>query len=251
MEEKAPGWYVDERGDLRWWDGSGWTGHAHSPSDEADAVAGAGSADDPARAVQASAAGGTGRAGVALAESSAAPHTHGADDAARSSKERSRRRWIVWGSLIAGGLVIGGILAVVIPAILGFFADSAEERAAAAAVQGYDAAWAEADCAELEASTTVGLREFLGYTDCALFEADAQIFRDSVQDYEQRVTNTTKRDDGAYEVRTEESYLNLIGPEGEPLAEPEPFLYRYTYVVVPEGDGWVIDDFYSEDLQSE
>lgn len=237
MDERPPGWYVDDDGDLRWWYGSGWTGHAHTASEDeenatvatprSDAVAASSGASAPA---------------VAVADPEAP---------ARTSPDARRRRWIFWGALIAGGLVVGVVLANVIPAVVGFFAGSEEERAATAAVRGYDEAWADADCAQLEASTTPALRDIIGYPDCALFEEDAALFRETVRDYEQTVTGVTRRSDGSFEVRTDESYLNLVGADGELLADPEPTLYRYGYVVVQVDDRWLVDDTYSIDLPAE
>lgn len=242
MDERSPGWYVDERGDLRWWDGQGWTGHVHTPSDVPEAGPGT---PDAAASLPGSASGpayGSASAGVAVAERTAP---------AASPVRPQRPRWILWTVLVVVGLLVGVVVAVVVTLVSDAVRASEQERAAVAAVEGYDAAWGDADCARFEASTTAELRESLGYADCAVFVQDAEIFGETVQNYEQSVTTVTRRDDGTVAVRTEESYLNLVGAEGEALAEPEPFLLEYEYVVVPVGEQWLINDFYyPEDAQT-
>lgn len=239
MDDRPPGWYVDDGGDLRWWDGQAWTGHVHTPSDVAEGEPGS---TPDATGPTPGTVSGSGASTVAVAERTESPV---------SPARPARPRWILWAILIAAGLLVGVIVAVVVSLVSDAVAASEDERAAVAAVQGYDAAWGEADCAKFEASTTPDLRESLGYSDCAVFEQDAGIFGETVQNYEQSVTTVTRRDDGTVAVRTEESYLSLFGAEGEQLAEPEPFLVEYEYVVVPMGEQWLINDFYyPEDAQT-
>ena len=53
MATKPPGWYDDERGALRWWDGAQWTEHVQTPDPEPETTDAAASAPAEASDVDA------------------------------------------------------------------------------------------------------------------------------------------------------------------------------------------------------
>lgn len=279
MSTTPPGWYDDGHGALRWWDGSQWTDHVHAagqaPSAEADAPAPAAdatgaaapAADAPTPAADATGAAvpqapayppaypgaptGAAPAGAAGTATPARPGTPseavpphpGAPAAPGEAAPRKSRLWILW-VVLGGVLLLVVVLAVIlIPLAVGWFSSAAggDDRArAVAAVELYDDAWSEADCEAYERSTTQAYRESLSITDCETFAAQAEAFGQSTDEYELEITGVDVGDD-VIEVVTLETYLSLYDEQGQELAEPEPVRDELRYVLVPEGDRWLID----------
>ncbi|MCR2783785.1 MULTISPECIES: DUF2510 domain-containing protein [unclassified Microbacterium] len=215
MSTTPPGWYDDGSGTQRWWDGSAWTEHVQPQA--------------PA-----------GYPGYAGQTPQSSPSSPGAP--AQKSK-----LWIVF--VVLGVVVIGLIVlaAVFIPRIISALvptegaAGGDAERAAIVTVERYDEAWNEADCALYFASTTEDYRTAVGMTDCAAFEAEAEIFGESTDEYEIAV-DSVEREDDVITVMTTETFLSLIDENDQPLATPEAVSTPYEYTLVPAGDGWAIDD---------
>src|SRR5688572_15011097 len=95
---KAPGWYDDGRGELRWWDGTQWTEHVQTPDpDPADGA-------EPMLPPE-----------LADAEGPA-DYEEGEGGAFLSATEPTRSRlWIVW--VVAGVVLLGIVitLSVLVP----------------------------------------------------------------------------------------------------------------------------------------
>jgi hypothetical protein len=238
MSTTPPGWYDDGHGALRWWDGAQWTDRVHAegqvPSGEAATAAPAAPAAAPAADT----------AGAAVEQAPAYPTAYpGGPAAPGQAAPRKSRLWILW-VVLGGVLLLVVVLAVIlIPLAVGWFSSAAggDDRArAVAAVELYDDAWSEADCEAYERSTTQAYRESLSITDCETFAAQAEAFGQSTDEYELEITGVEARDD-VIEVVTLETYLSLYDEQGQELAEPEPVRDELRYVLVPEGDRWLID----------
>jgi hypothetical protein len=264
MTTTPPGWYDDGRGALRWWDGAQWTEHVHAPQavtgPTPDATAAPLLADTAAAASDAPAQ----PAGYAAAPGyPGAPHAPahpgypgeapfaaapGFAPAAPAAPAKKSKLWILW--VVLGGLVLilAIIAALLIPALIGWFGGGTsavggddDERAAVAAVERYDDAYEDGDCAAFEMSTTPAYRDGFGYTDCASFEGFASTFDEQTDDYELTVTGVRTVQDDLIEVTTRETYLSLADGEGNPLATPEQVTDILKYSVVPSDGGWAID----------
>ena len=280
MTTTPPGWYDDGHGAMRWWDGAQWTEHVAQPDpepsadapteaeivaasvreDETDAAAGASPAQ-PGSPAQAGAYAaqpvdqvgfpphpGDPAAYLAAHPGYGAPGYPGGGFTAATEPTRSSKLWIVW--LVLGLVLLGIVIAaaVLIPILLmnaatsgaGGAAGSEAERAAVAAVELYDEAWQDADCDAFEASTTDEFRASSGIGDCDSFVTEAELFDDSVEEYEVRVDDVVS-EQGAITVTTTETYLTVLDDTGEPLETPEPMSVVYTYTVVTVDGEWAID----------
>lgn len=272
MTTTPPGWYDDGHGAMRWWDGSQWTEHVAQPDPEpsadapteAEIVAASAASAQPATATDAASA-----ADPAQPAASYPPHpgdpvaylaahpgyeTPGYPGVAApaggfvaaTEPRRSSKLWILW--LVLGLVLLGIVIAaaVLIPILFlsaatsGAAGGSDDERSAVAAVELYDEAWQDADCDAFETSTTDEFRASSGIGDCASFEAEAELFDDSVEDYEMRVDEVSS-DQGTITVTTTETYLTVLDDAGEPLDTPEPMSVTFTYTVVAVDGEWAID----------
>jgi hypothetical protein len=124
------------------------------------------------------------------------------------------------------------VAAFVFSAAFSGLLDRADLTAAERAVKALDAAYANGDCDAFEAVTTDDARgDILGKNyDCDAFEAAAEALVDGDEyAYSVSVLRSAKFDDEIV-VKTRESF----GDE-----TPE----RYSYVLVNEGAGWVIDKY--------
>ncbi len=165
-----------------------------------------------------------------------------------ATEPRKSKLWIVW--VVLGVVLLGIVIAaaVLIPlAILNFSganggAQSSDEQAAVAAVELYDDAWQDGDCDDLTASTTSSFRDANGFTDCADFESQAEVFDDSVDDYEVHVTDVETVGD-EITVTTNETYTGLVDENGDKI-DPVQNSEVYHYTVISSGGAWVIDDVY-------
>jgi hypothetical protein len=260
MSTTPPGWYDDGRGALRWWDGTSWTEHVHTAPDQAPAVSDAApgpeaaAASPPARQAPADPSAGSGTPAYpaqypGAPDPGAAPGYPGqpGGPAAPDAPRKKSKLWILW--VVLGGVVVLVIVLAVllIPLVVGWFTSSAttggsaDETRAVQAVELYDDAWDEADCDAYEESTTEAYRESIALTDCTTFEAEARAFGESTDDYELEVTGVEATGEERIEVVTLETYQRLFDDEGEPLDEPQAVEDTLRYVLVPEGDRWVID----------
>ncbi|WP_439593566.1 DUF2510 domain-containing protein [Microbacterium sp.] len=237
MTPMPPGWYDDQRGALRWWDGTQWTEHVATPDPEP--AAGAEAIDEiiPLELQEEHPSGypGAGASGAFVA----------ATEPAKS------KLWILWVVLGVVLLCIVVAAAVVIPLLFlsltrgsaggeSVAPDGQAQTAAVAAVELYDEAWQNADCDALTESTTQRFREDNGLTDCDDFVENAQAFAEGFDDYVLTVTDVTE-DGGAVSVETRESYVTYIDDQGQLVEEPIPGSVDWTYTVVQEGDRWAVD----------
>lgn len=271
MATTSPGWYDDGRGALRWWDGAQWSEHVQTPDAEPLESAGAtaagmsaessaGSADLPASpgSAASSAAGPT---PFELApDSGDAPtvppgYPGGFEGGATPSgafisatEPKKSKAWIVW--VVIGVVLLGLVVlaTVLIPIAIGMFGSAAgggsqdeDQAAAVAAVEQYDEAWATGDCEKFEQATTEGFRQVLEIPDCASFTAASQGFVDSVEDYQLTVTSVQNDTDEQITVITSETYTSMVDADGNPTDVAQPYEDNYAYIVIPDDDGWVID----------
>ncbi|WP_446723908.1 hypothetical protein, partial [Microbacterium sp. CPCC 204701] len=179
---------------------------------------------------------------------SGAPGYPGGGFTAATDQRSGSKLWILW--LVLGLVLLGIVIAaaVLIPILLmsaatsgaGGGAGSDDERAAVAAVELYDDAWQDADCDAFEASTTDEFRASSGIGDCDSFVAEAEVFDDSVDEYEVRIDDVATEQD-AITVTTTETYVTVLDDTGEPLDAPEPMSVAYTYTVVAVEGEWAID----------
>jgi len=273
MATTPPGWYDDGHGAMRWWDGTQWTEHVAQPDAEtaADApteaeIVAASEAGEAAAAAQVDPAAAAGARLPSPAETPAyQPYATtpppadgvfpgfegsggGAFTAATEPRQGRSKLWILW--LVLGIVLLGIVvaLAVLIPLLLlgnaagggsGSAAETADEKAAVAAVEQYDDAWQNGDCDAFEASTTEQFRAEAAFADCAAFQSEAAAFEASFDDYTVRIDDVVTQD-GAILVTTTESYTALIDAEGNPT-DPTEGATVYHYTIVPVGDGWAID----------
>ncbi|MDZ8171788.1 DUF2510 domain-containing protein [Microbacterium xanthum] len=248
MTATPPGWYDDGHGALRWWDGIQWTEHVHvaEPIETAAPVAHDGG--EPVDTRPEAPASPDADALVSGQPPEGYPGAGVGGAFISATEPKTSRLWIVW---VVVGVVLLGIVAlaaVFIPLALGMMqgggssaGDSPDERAAVATVQTYDDAWRTGDCDAYEASTTESFRDYLGIPDCESFQTSAAEFGATTSGYELTVTSIDT--DGAQIVlQTRETYLSSVDEAGAPLPEPEPARDDYTYVLVAEGDAWLIDD---------
>lgn len=257
MTNLPPGWYDDGRGALRWWDGAAWTEHVAAPDPEP--VAGAAPEPEGIDALPPE---------LAYAEptvplvppyaaspgypGSAAPS--GVFAAATQPQKSKTWIWVVAGIALLAIVVAAAVLIPVLllgAAVNGNSSSAGtpvpvaptdqDEDAAVAVVELYDDAWQSVDCDKFFASTTESFRTLIQLADCATFEAEAQAFGDSVQNYSLTVTGIESAESGIT-VRTSETYESFYDEEGNPVDPPVPFEDNYTYSLVPQADGWAIDN---------
>ncbi|GAA2009779.1 DUF2510 domain-containing protein [Microbacterium ulmi] len=255
-----PGWYDDGHGAVRWWDGGAWTAHVQPPTAVPVAIPGATPSQGPG-ATPSQRHPGTapqGHVGTApqgypgAVPQSAVPsgagtappgHAAAADPPARPTS----RIWILW--VVIGVVVLGLVAAAVaaIPFLISVLTGGSaapatdDERASVAAVQLYDRAWQDVDCAAYQAATTDYFRSEYGFADCAEFEEQVTLFAEATIDYDVAVTSI-RRTDEAVVVGTSESYSFVIDDDGRPLDEPEDVVDVYEYTVVDDGGTWRIDE---------
>ncbi len=167
---------------------------------------------------------------------------------------KKSRVWVIPVIIIGAVVVLIALVAILIPMLVGLFASTTttaggtsvegstgDERAAATAVEDYDDAWDDADCALLERVTTADFRTFQGLDDCEVFVATAEQFDAAADDYEVTVTDITAGD-GFITVVTEETFLQVVGEDGSELDTPLPGSVSYVYTLVNEDGVWLIDD---------
>ena len=165
-------------------------------------------------------------------------HVHAPDAAASAPAQKpASKLWILW--VVIGVVVLGFIVVAVtvIPLVIGLLAGGgadSDQDAAVAAVQGYDDAWQTADCDEFFAVTSADFRTSNELADCETFEATSENFQDSVIDYTVAVDDVTT-DGDTITVDTTETYTDAADEEAGPGS------YAYRYVLVQDGDAWVID----------
>lgn len=142
---------------------------------------------------------------------------------------RPKRRVLPW---IIGGAVLLVLVAaalvtwfVVLPLVNGGSSDGPRET-----VLAYDEAYDEADCALYQSVTTTAFQEALAPT-CADFEAAAQSFLESYEEYDVAVDEVDVAGDTAT-VTTTESWML----DGESSSQ------EYVYTLVRDGGSWRIDD---------
>lgn len=170
--------------------------------------------------------------------------------AATEPRRSKSKLWILW--VVLGVVLLGIVIAaaVVIPLLFLSATSSSnagqtdDERAAVSAVELYDDAWQDADCDALTAATTEDFRTENGYTDCAVFEQEAEAFDEGVEDYEIRVTSVETIGDQIV-VMTTESYTELVDGSGNPI-EPTPGSSEYEYTVIESDGEWLIDSLFTE-----
>lgn len=140
---------------------------------------------------------------------------------------RPRHRALPW---IIGGIAVALVVAaglvvwlVVLPLVSG------PPRGPQDAVLSYDQAYDEADCALYQSITTPTFQEALAPT-CADFEAAAQSFLDSYEEYDVAV-DATEVTGGTATVTTTESWV----------LDGESYSQQYVYALVLDGDRWLID----------
>ncbi|GAA1935863.1 hypothetical protein GCM10009775_29670 [Microbacterium aoyamense] len=240
MTSMPPGWYDDQRGALRWWDGTQWTEHVATPDPEPEAGA------EPIDEIIPPELQDEYPAGYPGAEAT------GPSGAFVAATEPAKSKlWILW--VVLGVVLLGIVIAAAVALPLLFLSltrgsaggDSVApqgdaQAAAVAAVELYDEAWQTADCGLLEESTTQAFREDNGLTDCADFTENAQAFAEGFDEYVLTVTGVSE-DDDVVSVDTRESYVTYIDDEGELVEEPIPGEVEWTYTVVQEGDRWAVD----------
>jgi hypothetical protein len=157
---------------------------------------------------------------------------------------------VVIGVVLIGLVVLAAVLIPVLISLFGSAAtgggssgdDGDDEAAAVAAVELYDEAWATGDCEKFEASTTQSFREASQIPDCESFAAASQGFVDSVDDYELTVVSVETDNDQQITVITAETYTSMFDEEGNPTDEALPYEDDWAYVLIPAGDGWVINE---------
>lgn len=261
MTSMPPGWYDDGHGALRWWDGTQWTEHVATPDPEP--VTGHDpDADQPTAVLPPElaepqpVAASPQYAGEAPAGAYPGGYPGGFPGGAApagafvaATEPAKSKLWIVW--VVLGVVLLGIVIAaaVLIPLLfltLGSGGGSNggatdDEAAAVAAVELYDEAWREVDCDKYVASTTEDFREGIGLPDCADFEPSAQEFSDSVENYVLTVTDI-QNDGSSITIETSETYGSFIDDEGNVVDESIPVEDRWTYILVPAGDGWAIDE---------
>lgn len=250
MSTTPPGWYDDGNGVTRWWDGEAWTQHVQPVAAGVEPAVGA-AVESEASAAPASV---PAAASVPVAAPASAPEIFAQGDAAGypgyapvpvDAPAKKSKLWILF--VVLGVIVVGLIVlaALFIPRLIGMVSGGASgssdaQRAAVAVVEQYDDAWNGAECEDFLATTTESFRTSLGLTDCAAFEAQADIFGETTDEYELTVTSVSESS-GTILVLTTESFLSSVDDNGEPLATPEPVSYPYEYTLVPAGNGWAID----------
>ena len=167
-----------------------------------------------------------------------------------ATEPKKSKLWILW--VVIGVVLLGIVIlaAVLIPLAIGMLgagagggteADSADEAAAVAAVELYDEAWATADCEKFQTSTTETFRQSSQLPDCETFVLASQEFAETVDDYELTVTSVESEGDEQITVTTSETYTSLVDDQGNPTDGALSYEDRWTYIVVPAGDGWAID----------
>lgn len=247
MTSMPPGWYDDQRGALRWWDGTQWTEHVATPDPEpapgAAPTADGGSIDEiiPPELQEHDPA----------ATPAGYPGADGGGAFVAATEPAKSKLWILW--VVLGVVLLGIVIAaaVIIPLLFlsltrgsagaeSVAPDGEAQTAAVAAVELYDVAWREVDCEAFLQSTTLNFREDQGLTECADFEEQAQGFADSVEDYVIRVTSV-EDETGGVEVQTLESYLGYYDENGELVDEPVPYEDEWIYHVVEEDGRWAVD----------
>lgn len=201
-----PGWYDDGHGALRWWDGGGWTEHVQP----------------------------------------------GASPRAPQPAKPASKLWIVWVviAVVVAGIVLAAIVAIpqIVRLASGIGAalpSSGSEGAAVAAVQLYDDAWQQVECAKYEESTTQAYRDDFGFAACADFEAEAESFASGTDQYVLVITGVTREGDSIV-VETSETYVVTADETGQALDEPEPASDVLHYTVVDDGGTWRIDQVVGE-----
>jgi hypothetical protein len=107
-------------------------------------------------------------------------------------------------------------------------------------VQRYDDAWANADCAALEESTTEAFRTSQGFDDCAAFQEDANQLNAVVDNYVVSVTDVSSESETTIVVTTSETFDQITDDNGDPQ-DPVPGEFAYVYTVIDEGGVWLID----------
>lgn len=228
MTQTPPGWYDDGRGALRWWDGAAWSEHVAEPGNVTT------DADDALP--------------PELAELGT-DETSGGAFAAATAPQKSRL-WILW--VVLGVVLLGIVIAAAVAIPLLFLSlasraggavapQGAAQEAAVEAVHDYSDAWLDGDCDDYFDATTEAFQQLEGIASCADFEEASPLFAETVTDYRVTITGVTE-EGGAIEVETREDYGALVDLDGEPVAEPEPYQDVWTYVLVPVGDDWAIDE---------
>lgn len=221
MTQAPAGWYPQPDGTQRYWDGSTWTEHI-SP---AAGPAAAQPAAQPAAAVEPQPV----FAATPAPSAMAVPGPAEPLGVAPMGMETQTKKRKVWPWLVGAGVLILLLIAAVIVAVV-MFAKNVMDGPLQA-VDDYDQAWQQVDCALIQGATTASFQERNGFDDCATFEATAQPFSDSLGTYTLNVNSTSINNDEA----------TIIADETWTDTDGEVTNYTYEYTLYKEGDVWLID----------
>jgi len=270
MAQAPAGWYPQPDGTQRYWDGAQWTEHVSGTPAAAAAAAPTPAVAEPVPAAEpepvavAEAAVATKAASKSKAKAAAATEPVPAEPLAEpavaepvavdpvviagsdmpapaasgpapavpmsaapmgAAPAKKRKVWPI---------IVGVIVAIVVIFIIAIVAVFVVLKNAVGdptiAVNEYDQAWQQADCALMQGSTTQEFQEFQGYANCDDFLAAAEQFAGTIEEYNVDVVSTQVANDTAT-VNTSEYYMATDGFEAT---------YEYEYVLVKEDGKWLI-----------
>ncbi|MGJ0203018.1 DUF2510 domain-containing protein [Leucobacter sp. gxy201] len=224
MNSVQPGWYPDDTGTLRWWDGRQWTEHTHTPEPEVAAAQQVTTPQVPQMQVPQAL-----QAQQPQAQSTA---PQGAQALQGSPTPKLRHAGVAWAiagavalGVVGSGIAFGMSLATHSPAEAGGaetapgqsseegegggrFAplvertpvDAEQAKRLEFVVRQFNEAYEKQDCALYDASTSAALREERGECSPEMFDGL------TVTDYRSTTLEASQARDGLYDLRVEESY---------------------------------------------